>query len=128
MKYYLNLGLSGILTTISYLLGGLDLALKTLLIVIAIDYVTGVLKAIYEKKLNSKIGVKGIIKKVGYLFIVALSVLLDNFAGNTGAIRSLVIYFFVANEGISIIENWACMDLPIPNALKEALEQLKEKK
>lgn len=114
------------LSGIFYFLGGLDSAIITLLIVMAIDYLTGVCKALYNKKINSKVGLKGIIKKVGYLLIVALAVKLDQIAGQTGAIRTLVIYFFVANEGISILENWGKMGLPLPKKLMETLEQLKK--
>lgn len=114
-----------LLTWLSFLWGGFDTALITLLITMALDYITGVCKACYNKKINSKIGVKGIIKKVGYLAIVTLSVLVDKIIGDSGAIRSLVIYFFVANEGISILENWGQMGLPLPKKLIEALEQLK---
>lgn len=64
-------------------------------------------------------------KKVGYLIIVAVSVLLDQIVGDTGAIRNLVIYFFVANEGISILENWGAMGLPLPKKITEVLEQIK---
>lgn len=116
-----------ILTGVSYLLGGFDTALITLLIIMSLDYISGVFKAIYNKEVDSKIGLKGIIKKVGYLIIVALSVILDKVAGNTGAIRTLVIYFFVANEGISILENWGAMGLPLPKKLFDVLEQLKNK-
>ena len=98
---------------------------QILLTVIVLDYVTGVFKAIYNKEINSTVGIKGIIKKVGYLIIVAIAVILDRIAGNTGAIRTLVIYFFVANEGISILENWGGMGLPLPNKLIDTLEQLK---
>lgn len=112
-------------TTLVYFLGGWDIALQSLLIFIVIDYITGICKAVYNKKLNSSVGAKGIIKKVGYLLIVAISVILDKIAGDTGAIRTLVIYFFVANEGLSIIENWGGMGLPLPNKIKEILEQLK---
>jgi len=80
------------------------------------------------KKVNSSIGAKGIIKKVGYLIIVAMSVLLDQTMGNTGAIRSIVIYFFVANEGISILENWGSMGLPLPKKIFDVLEQIKNEK
>lgn len=114
-----------LLTCISFLLGGFDTALITLLIAMVIDYITGVCKGCYNKKLNSEIGVKGIIKKVGYLLIVMLSVLVDKIMGDSGAIRSLVIYFFVANEGISILENWGSMGLPLPKKLIDTLEQLK---
>ena len=123
MKYLINTILGGFITGITYFLGGWDKALEIMLILIVLDYLTGLLKAIYNKKLNSSVGLKGIIKKIGYLIIVALSVLLDKVVGNTGAIRTLVIYFFVANEGISIIENWGAMGLPLPDKLKETLEQ-----
>lgn len=89
------------------------------------DYLTGVCKAIYNKKINSTVGLKGIMKKVGYLIVVAVAVEIDRIIGNTGAIRSLVIYFFVANEGISILENWGNMGLPLPQKIFDALEQLK---
>lgn len=127
MRNILNFLTGSVLTTITYFLGGWDLALQTLLLVIVLDYVTGVLRAIFDKKLNSEIGVRGIIKKVGYLIIVAISVMLDDIAGNTGAIRTIVIYFFVANEGISLVENWAGMGLPVPKVVIDTLEQLKNK-
>jgi toxin secretion/phage lysis holin len=92
----------------------------------ALDYITGVMSAIYNKKLNSKIGYKGIIKKASYLLIIALSVILDRLLGQTGSVRTLVIYFFVANDGISILENVAEMNIPLPKKLKELLEQLKK--
>lgn len=126
MKYVINFFTSTVLTTVLYFLGGWDMALKTLLIIIALDYLTGVCDAIANKKINSKIGAKGIIKKVGYLIIVAVSVQLDQIVGDTGAIRNLVIYFFVANEGISILENWGSMGLPLPEKVMEVLEQLKK--
>ncbi len=126
MKYVFNFITSTVLTTVLYFLGGWDMALKTLLIIIALDYLTGVCDAISNKKINSKIGAKGIIKKVGYLIIVAVSVQLDQIVGDTGAIRNLVIYFFVANEGISILENWGSMGLPLPEKVMEVLEQLKK--
>lgn len=128
MKEMINSISSIVLTSVIYLLGGLDIALKSLLIVICIDYVTGVLQAIYNKKLNSTIGVKGIVKKFAYLCIVALSVILDKITGNSGVIRTIVIYFFVANDGISIVENIGKMGIPLPKKVKETLEQLKNEK
>lgn len=119
--------MSVVLTTCIYLLGGIDIALKSLLIIICIDYLTGVLSAIYNKKLNSKIGFKGILKKFSYFCIIALSVIIDEVLGQTGVIRSLVIYFFVANDGISILENVGEMGIPLPQKLVEVLEQLKNK-
>ena len=126
MRNLVNFITGTLLTTVVYFLGGLDIALKTLLIFMLLDYITGVCKAIVKKKINSIIGVKGIIKKVGYLIIVALAVQLDITTGGTGALRTLVIYFFVANEGISILENWGSMGLPLPKKITEVLEQLKK--
>ena len=127
MKNVLSNVLSVLLTTFVYLLGGFDIALQSLLIVIVIDYISGVSSAIYNKKLSSKVGLKGIIKKFCYLCIVALSVVIDNLLGQSGMIRSLVIYFFVANDGLSIIENMAEMNIKLPKKLIESLEQIKNK-
>ena len=127
MKYFLNNIASVLFTTIIYLLGGMDIALKSLIVIMMIDYITGVASAIYNKKLSSKIGFKGIIKKFSYLCIVALSVVIDNLISQDGVIRTLVIYFFVANDGISIIENMAEMDIKLPKKLVDSLEQIKGK-
>lgn len=126
MKYVISNVISVILTFLIYLLGGLDIALKSLLIVIVIDYATGILSAIYNKQINSKVGFKGILKKFSYLLIIALSVIVDNILGQSGTVRTLVIYFFVANDGISILENVAEMNIPLPPKLLETLEQLKK--
>lgn len=126
MKYVISNVISVILTFLIYLLGGFDIALKSLLIVIVIDYATGILSAIYNKQINSKVGFKGILKKFSYLLIIALSVIVDNILGQSGTIRTLVIYFFVANDGISILENVAEMNIPLPPKLLETLEQLKK--
>lgn len=125
MKNIINVITGAVVTIATYFLGGWDIAIQSLLVFIVVDYITGVLKAIYNKELNSAVGLKGIIKKVGYLLVVSISVLLDKIAGNTGAIRNIVIYFFVANEGLSILENWGNLGLPLPKQLTEALEQLK---
>lgn len=127
MKYFINNVTSVLLTTIIYLLGGMDIALKSLIIIMMIDYITGIASAIYNKKLSSKIGFKGIIKKFSYLCIVTLSVVIDNLIGQNGVIRTLVIYFFVANDGLSIIENMAEMDIKLPKKLVDSLEQIKER-
>ena len=127
MKQLINDVISVVLTTTIYLLGGFDIALQSLIIVIVIDYLTGIASAIYNKELSSKTGFKGIIKKFCYLLIVALSVVVDNLTGQSGIIRSLVIYFFVANDGLSIIENMAEMDVKLPRKLIDALDDLKHK-
>ena len=127
MKHLISDILSVILTTTVYLLGGFDIALQSLLIVMVVDYLTGIASAIYNKNLSSKIGLKGILKKFCYLCVVALSVVIDNLTGQSGLIRTLVIYFFVANDGLSIIENMAEMNVKLPQKLIDALEQIKKK-
>lgn len=127
MKHLINDIGSVILTTFVYLVGGFDIAIQSLLIVIVVDYLTGIASAIYNKELSSKMGFKGIIKKFCYLLVVALSVVIDNLLGQSGLIRSLVIYFFVANDGLSIIENMAEMNVKLPQKLIDALEQIKKK-
>lgn len=127
MKHFINDIASVILTTFVYLVGGFDIAIQSLLIVMVIDYLTGISSAIYNKKLSSKTGFKGIIKKFCYLCVVALSVVIDNLTGQSGLIRTLVIYFFVANDGLSIIENMSEMGVKLPQKLIDSLEQIKKK-
>ena len=127
MKITLNNSMSVILTTFIYLLGGVDVALQCLLVMIILDYISGIASAIYNKNLDSKIGLKGILKKFMYLIIVCVSVIIDKIVGNTGVVRTLVIYFFVANDGLSIIENMGKMGIPLPKKLIDTLNQLKNK-
>lgn len=125
MKEALNVITSAILTTFVFLLGGIDIALVTLLIIMTLDYITGVISAFYNKELSSKVGFKGILKKFFYLIIIALSVRIDNLLGNDSLIRTFVIYYFVANDGLSIIENAGEIGIKLPKRLYDALEQLK---
>lgn len=118
--------MANVATVFIYIFEGIDVALICLLIAIVIDYISGIIKAYVTKQLSSQIGLKGILKKVGILCIVALSVLVDRITGETGAIRTLVIYYFVANEGLSIIENIAATGIPIPASLKKALKVLRK--
>lgn len=112
-----------------FLVGGLDNLFITLLIFMALDYITGIIKAIYKKKLNSKLGLKGILKKLGYIVIVVVATLFDHLIGDsTMAVRSLVIYFFISNEALSILENWSMMGLPLPNKIFQVFENFKDDK
>lgn len=116
----------GFIGVLTYLFGGFDSLILTLLIFMFIDYITGICKGIYKHELSSKKNIKGIIKKIGYLFIVIIGTLFDRITNNGNmAIRTLVIYFFIGNEAISILENWALMDLPLPKKLFEVFEKLK---
>lgn len=109
-----------------YLLGGWDVSLICLVVAIAIDYISGIMKAFVMKELSSKIGLRGLLKKVGVLMVVMLAVIVDRVTGETGMVRNLVIYYFVANEGLSIIENLGQTGVPIPSSIKKALKALKK--
>ena len=126
MKEVIQSVLAVISTGLIYLLGGLDIAMTCLLIAIILDYVSGMLKAFITKQVSSKIGFKGILKKVSILLVVMLSVLIDRVTGETGAIRTLVVYYFVANEGLSVLENLGQAGVPIPQSIKKALKALKK--
>lgn len=125
MKEFICAAIAGLGTFLTFIFGDWDVALQCLVIAIALDYISGLIKAFVNKELSSKIGLKGILKKVGILVIVALAVLIDKVTGESGAVRTLVIYYFVANEGLSIIENLGEAGLPIPEVLKKALKSLK---
>ena len=125
MDKIVNIIVANIATVFVFIFGGLDIALQCLLIAIAIDYISGLIKAYESQSLSSKIGMRGIIKKVGLLAIVALSVVIDRITGNSGDIRTLVIYYFVANEGLSILENLAAAGVPIPEFVTKALKVIK---
>lgn len=113
---------------LAYIFGGFDSLFFSLLIVMFIDYITGLCKAVHDKKLNSTIGLKGILKKLGYLIIIILATLFDRLIHDDSmAIRTLVIYFFISNEAISILENWGAIGLPLPKKLYEVFEKLKDK-
>lgn len=125
-KTTITLATAEVCTILYFLFGEFDIALQCLLVFIALDYISGLIKAYCTKTLSSKIGFKGILKKVGILAIVALSVSLDRLGGDTGAIRTLVIYYFVANEGLSVLENLAEAGIPIPKSIKKALKNIKK--
>lgn len=118
---------SGCILYIVSMLGGWDIALQTLMIVMILDYLTGVLKGWHTKQLSSSIGVKGIIKKVVYLLVIVLVNQIGLMMGDTsGSMRNIVIFFFVSNEGISILENAKAMEIKLPNILFKLMDALKE--
>ena len=126
MKEFICAAIAGIGTFLTFIFGDWDVALQCLVIAIAIDYISGLIKAFINKDLSSKIGLKGLLKKVGVLLIVALATLIDRITGESGAVRTLVIYYFVANEGLSVVENLGEAGLPIPDVIKKALKSLKD--
>lgn len=110
---------------IGWLLGGFDGFLYALIAFAVIDYITGVMCAISDKKLSSKVGFKGICRKVLIFVLVGIGNLVDVYAlGEAGVLRTAVIFFYLSNEGISLLENSAHLGLPIPQKLKSVLEQL----
>lgn len=120
---YLTALLGGVIT---WLLGGWDMALQVLILFVALDYFTGLVAAWCEKKLDSSIGAKGIAKKILLFIPIAIACALDRALGQD-ILRSLAIWFYIANEGLSIVENLGRAGVPIPEPLKVALEQLKQK-
>lgn len=119
-------GIATVGTVISSWLGGWDVLLQALVALMVIDYITGVINAIIEKKLNSEVGFKGISKKMFILLLIGMAVLLDHAVGSE-IVRSFTIFFYISNEGISVLENATKLGVPFPEKLKEVLEQLKDK-
>jgi toxin secretion/phage lysis holin len=114
---------------LGWYLGGLDGFLYALIAFVVVDYITGILRAIVEKTLSSRIGARGIAKKVAIFLVVGIGHLIDaNLLGGEGAaLRTAVIFFYIANEGISLLENATAIGLPVPEQLKDVLAQLHKK-
>lgn len=113
---------------LGWFLGGCDGLLIALVVFVVIDYVTGVMCAVSDKKLNSQVGFKGICRKVLIFLLVGIAHILDVQVIGTGSVlRTAVIFFYLSNEGVSIIENAAHLGLPIPEKLKDVLEQLHDR-
>ena len=106
--------------------GQWDSILWALLVIMLLDYLTGVIKAIYTKTMSSEIGFKGLLKKITILIIVALSNVLQQITGDNVAIREIVIMFYVANEGISVLENVAVIYPRMSKAIKDILLQIRD--
>lgn len=110
---------------LGWFLGGIDGFLYALIAFTVIDYITGVMCAITDKNLSSSIGFKGICRKVLIFTLVGIGNIVDVYVlGEGGVLRTAVIFFYLSNEGVSILENSAHLGLPIPEKLKEVLEQL----
>ena len=110
---------------LGFFLGGCDGLVYALLLFVIVDYITGVMYAILSKKLSSEIGFKGICKKVLIFILVGLANILDVKIIGTGCVlRTAVIFFYISNEGVSLLENAAHLGLPVPEKLKGILQQL----
>lgn len=120
--------LAGIIGSITYTLGGWDMLIQILVTLMVVDYITGILIAIIEKKLNSSIGFKGLFKKFAILIIIMVAVQVDMAIGNpANYFRNIVCLLYIANEAISILENCGKLGVPLPTFLMNILEQIKEK-
>lgn len=118
-------GIGGVL---GWFFGGLDGFMWALIVFVLVDYLTGVTAAAVKRELSSEIGAKGIAKKVFEFLLVGVANVLDKQILQQGAaLRTLVIFFYVANEGLSILENCTKIGLPVPKFLKKLLKQLKDK-
>ena len=116
----------GLVTVGGYLLGARDGMIMALLAMIIIDFISGVIVAIARRELDSRVMYMGGIKKVGILSIVAVGNILDVVLELGGMLRTLTISYFIANEGISLLENWSKIGLPVPEKLKRVLKQLRD--
>ena len=113
---------------LGYFLGGCDGLLIALTIFVVFDYITGVMCAIADKKLSSEIGFKGICRKVLIFVLVGIGNVIDiQVLSQPGVLRTAIIFFYLSNEGLSLVENSAHLGLPIPEKLKAVLEQLHDR-
>ncbi len=113
---------------LGYFLGGCDGLLYALIAFVVIDYITGVMCAIADKNLSSEVGFKGICRKVLIFLLVGIANILDVQVIQTGSVlRTAIIFFYISNEGVSLLENAAHLGLPVPEKIKVVLKQLHDK-
>ena len=113
---------------LGYFLGGCDGLLIALVVFVVVDYLTGVMCAIADHKLSSAVGFKGICRKVLIFLLVGIANILDVQVIGTGSVlRTAVIFFYISNEGVSLVENASHLGLPVPDKLKDVLEQLHDR-
>ena len=113
---------------LGYFLGGCDGLLYALIAFVVIDYITGVMCAVSDKTLSSEVGFKGICRKVLIFLLVGIGNIIDvQVLGSPGVLRTAVIFFYLSNEGVSLLENAAHLGLPVPDAIKTVLEQLHDR-
>ena len=113
---------------LGYFLGGCDGLLFALMAFVVIDYITGVMCAINDRKLSSEVGFRGICRKVLIFLLVGIANILDVQVIGTGSVlRTAVIFFYLSNEGVSLLENAAHLGLPVPDAIKTVLEKLHDR-
>ena len=125
---WIQLALSAVGGAIGWFFGGMDGLIYALLVFVIADYITGVMCAIADKRLSSEVGFKGICKKVLIFVMVGIGHIMDTYLiGNGEVLRTAVIFFYLSNEGVSMLENAGHLGLPIPAKLKDILEQLHDR-
>ena len=125
----IKIGIATLGTGFTWLFGAWDTALGILILFMILDYITGVIKGYVSKELSSNIGLHGLARKSIILIVLIVSVALDRLLGNGNWLfRTVVAYFYIANEGLSILENCGALGLPVPQKVLDALAQLKEGK
>ncbi len=117
---------AGLASVCTFLFGEPNIWLQFMLLMCVVDYITGLAAAWNEGALSSKKGLLGALKKLMYFFIVCVAHIIDEVTGADGVMRNLTIGFFLANEGISVLENCARCGVPFPQKLLDVLEQLKD--
>lgn len=125
MFNWISIGFSFIGGFFSYWLGGWDVLMKTIVFLAVVDYITGLIRAVYLKELSSEIGFKGLLKKIVMFIVIAVAFVIQQMIGGTVPLREIVIMFYIANEAISLLEN-AAIFVPIPDKLRDVLLQLRD--
>ena len=124
----IQMGIAALGGWLGYFVGGMDGLMIALLVFMVLDYITGILCAVADKKLSSAVGFRGIFKKVLIFLLVGVANILDAQVIGTGCVlRTAVIFFYISNEGVSLLENAGHLGLPIPTKLKAVLEQLHDR-
>lgn len=126
---WIQVGFAAVGGFLGWFLGGMDGFMYALIAFVVVDYLTGVMRAIIEKELSSRVGARGIFKKILIFLLVGVAHLTDMYLlGDGNALRTAVVFFYISNEGISLLENATVIGLPVPEKLKEALAQLHKSK
>lgn len=114
---------------LGYFLGGCDGLLIALILFVVLDYITGIMCAVSDRKLSSAVGFRGICRKVLIFILVGIANILDiHVLNHAGVLRTAIIFFYLSNEGLSLTENAAHLGLPVPEKLRDVLEQLHDRK
>lgn len=124
----IQVGFSTLGGFLGWYLGGMDGSLYALIAFVVVDYITGVMCAVEDKKLSSAVGFKGIFRKVLIFALVGIANILDVYVlGEGSVLRTAVIFFYLSNEGVSLLENAAHLGLPVPEKMRDVLQQLHDK-